>query len=185
MVIEGDEPTRSRIPSAATCQTDLPDGVDVPIADAVEPQQDDGGTGVQVPGVPSQSTASSSGQKRKFDGPAGDDNRAEDPDDPVDSSLAGSLEVPQILGLGERKYNDKQTSAHGGRYDLCELFSPPRVTAAATRMGLQGGWSLDREPVDPVTRSAWDLGDSRAQARIWKMLRRDKPLVIGLSPPCT
>ena len=68
---------------------------------------------------------------------------------------------------------------------MCELFSPPRMTAAATAQGLKGGWSLDLEAVDPITGCMWDLSTERAQAKVWKLLRRDKPLVVGLSPQCT
>ena len=38
---------------------------------------------------------------------------------------------------------------------------------------------------DPVTKSKWDLSDEKAQAKVWKLIRRDKPLVIGMSPECT
>ena len=29
------------------------------------------------------------------------------------------------------------------------------------------------------------MSEPKTQAKVWKMLRRDKPLVVGLSPPCT
>ena len=86
--------------------------------------------------------------------------------------------------LGERKPS-AQGWQHPGKYDLCELFSPPRVSAAASARGLRGGWALDVDFIDPVTGSAWDLSEPRTQEKVWKMIRRDKPLVIGLSPECT
>ena len=39
--------------------------------------------------------------------------------------------------------------------------------------------------MDPVTGSKWDVSDPMVQSKVWKVVRRDKPLVIGLSPECT
>ena len=55
----------------------------------------------------------------------------------------------------------------------------------ATSRGLRGGWSLDMNHIDPVTGSMWDLSEPRAQEMAFKLIRRDKPLLIGLSPECT
>ena len=66
-----------------------------------------------------------------------------------------------------------------------ERFCPPRVCKRALECGLRRGWSLDAKCSHPVTEMPWDLGDEKVQAKWWKMLRRDKPLVVGLSPPCT
>ena len=70
-------------------------------------------------------------------------------------------------------------------FKVCDLFSPPRASATATSRGLRGGWSLDLNHTDPITRSRWDLSEKSTQEKVWKMLRRDKPLVVGLSPVCT
>ena len=86
--------------------------------------------------------------------------------------------------LGEKKPVD-EAAGHLGRYEVCELFSPPRVCKRALECGLRGGWSLDSKCVDLVTGSSWDLSDEKVQSKVWKLLRRDKPLVVGLSPPCT
>ena len=106
--------------------------------------------------------------------------RIEDPD-PPDDAEAGLLVAPIVLMLGERR----APPGHPGRYDLCELFSPARVTAAATEQGLRGGWSLDLHHVDAVTGRKWDLSTPEDQGKVWKLLGRDKPLVVGLSPECT
>ena len=89
--------------------------------------------------------------------------------------------------LGERKAGDRRVKerSHPGRYDLCELFSPPRVAEVARTRGLRGGWSLDKLHEDPITGQYWNLSDKAVQGRVWKMIRRDQPLVIGLSPECT
>ena len=72
-----------------------------------------------------------------------------------------------------------------GAYDICELFSPARVTKFAKEEGLKGGWSLDIKHVDEVTGKTSDLSDPKVQNQVSKMLGRDKPLVVSLSPPCT
>ena len=72
-----------------------------------------------------------------------------------------------------------------GCFELVELFSAPRVVRTANANGLRGGWALDLNHCDPVTGSEWDLSEPAAQAKVWKMLRRDKPLVVGMSPECT
>ena len=94
----------------------------------------------------------SAGAKRPRDGAddEGDGERADraevdDPDMPVDGE-AGSVERP-------------------GRYDICELFSPARVTKAAAAAGLRGGWSLDLNHVDPITGCTWDLSTEKDQGR--------------------
>ena len=159
---------QSDFPAASTASyaTDFPG--DIPIPDV-----GDIGTG--------SSSSSATRGKRKFEGGEGDEARGDDPTNPEDDREMGSVEVYM---LGERKAGDRRVKdqGHPGRYDLCELFSPPR--AARTR-GLRGGWSLDKLHEDPIAGQCWNLSDKAVQGRVWKMIRRDQPLVIGLSPECT
>ena len=177
------EPMRSRGGSTVTYGEDEPvpdvDDVDLPMPTADE---------APVPG-PS-SSSSGARVKRRHEGDVGDEGRAEvpDPEDPVDIEVGiVEDECPTVLMLGERKRAASKIGEglHPGRYELCELFSPPRVTEKATERGLRGGWSLDLCHTDPITGSTWDLSEPKAQAQVWKMIRRDKPLVIGMSPECT
>ena len=39
--------------------------------------------------------------------------------------------------------------------------------------------------IDPVTKSQWDLSEEVVQSKVWRMIRRDKPLVIRMSRECT
>ena len=55
----------------------------------------------------------------------------------------------------------------------------------ANRQELRGGWALDLNHEDPVTKCKWDLSEEKTQSRAWRLIRRDKPLVIGMSPECT
>ena len=60
---------------------------------------------------------------------------------------------------------------------VSEVFSPPRIAAAATRHGLKQGRSYDL-----VT--GWNLDDSKQVKAMWKQLKEDQPILIVISPPC-
>ena len=89
--------------------------------------------------------------------------------------------------LGERRHKNVKLGehVHAGAYDICELFSPPRIAETAWARGLRGGWSLDKGHDDPITRQKWNRSSKATQEKVWKLIRRDQPLVIGLSPECT
>ena len=70
-------------------------------------------------------------------------------------------------------------------YDVCELFSPPRVCPVATEMGLRGGYSLDLTWQDEITGHSWDMMDVKNQNRLWNLLKRRRPRLLIASPPCT
>ena len=72
-----------------------------------------------------------------------------------------------------------------GRYDVCEAFSPPRMTEAAAKNGLRSGWSLDIQHVDGATGRRWDLAKPGQMQEALDLIRRDKPFLVTLSPPCT
>ena len=70
-------------------------------------------------------------------------------------------------------------------YDVCEVFSPPRTTSLARKLGLRGGWALDVASTCPITGRKWDC--LKEEDRAWgkRMLHRDKPKLLVVSPPCT
>ena len=72
-----------------------------------------------------------------------------------------------------------------GKYDIAELFSPMRMTGMAEEFGLRGGWSVDDRCTDPITGRTYDLRSKKDQNEVRKMIRRDRPLVLTASPPCT
>ena len=78
-----------------------------------------------------------------------------------------------------------RSSPKGGRYDVCEIFSPPRTTRRATHRGARGGWSLDIATTCTTTGRKWNLLEDRDQRKARSMLRRDKPQLLIASPPCT
>ena len=71
------------------------------------------------------------------------------------------------------------------RHDVCEVFSPPRICASAREQGLRGGWSVDIAIRDPSTGRSFDLRNTKDQREVKRMIRRDCPTVLVVSPPCT
>ena len=72
-----------------------------------------------------------------------------------------------------------------GKYEVVEIFSPPRVCARARERGKNGGWSLDWMVMDPITRQTWDLRQDHVKRKVLGMLRRDRPELVVACPPCT
>jgi len=61
---------------------------------------------------------------------------------------------------------------------VAELFSPPRVVAEAERLHRGSGKSYD-------LLTGYDLGKRAVQEQVSKELARDRPQLLGASPPCT
>ena len=74
---------------------------------------------------------------------------------------------------------------HGSVYDVCEIFSPPRISRVASRQGLRAGWSLDLSIECPITGRKWDCRSVEDRAWARKMVWRDKPKLLIVCPPCT
>ena len=89
----------------------------------------------------------------------------------------------EVLMLGEKR----KGLTRGGKYDLCELFSQARVTKRIRESNscLRPGWSLDLNFDDEVTGRRWDLSLEEDQEKVIRRIKKEKPLVIGLSPECT
>ena len=79
----------------------------------------------------------------------------------------------------------RQLRKSQGVYDVCEVFSPARLTAQCAKFGLRGGWALDVAHNCTVTGRKWDC--LIAEDRDWckRMVYRDKPQLLVVSPPCT
>ena len=71
-------------------------------------------------------------------------------------------------------------------FDVCEVFSPPRVVEAAKSMrNMRAGWSMDLSVECPVTRRAWDLRLESDRKLASALVLKDRPRLLILSPPCT
>ena len=95
--------------------------------------------------------------------------------------LRQQTETLDILGLSEKQWRTQGVS----QVDVAELFSPPRTAERARQRGLKGGWSLDKEVVDPWTGKTWDLSGERAREAARSLLKKTKPKLLIVSPPCT
>ena len=51
--------------------------------------------------------------------------------------------------------------------------------------GLKGGWSVDDWCTDSITGRTYDLRIRKNLNEVRKMIKRDRPLVLTASPPCT
>ncbi len=108
------------------------------------------------------------------------------------STLPGDSPSPKCRGTKELKPILKIGPSHGhaagkktSRYDVCEVFSPPRICPVATEQGLRGGWSIDMAVPEPGTKRRFDLRNQRDQNEVKRRIRRDGPTVVVVSPPCT
>ena len=73
----------------------------------------------------------------------------------------------------ETRRKEKKKEKKGSSYDICEMFSPPRIARWAKKQGLVGGWSLDLSTPCPITGRVWDC--RQAADRDWarRMVYRD------------
>ena len=72
----------------------------------------------------------------------------------------------------------------GARVDVAEIYSPPRVTAQAWRMGLRPGNAYDLTVMNEDG-EFWDFTKPEHRAKCWKELEKDKPWLVVGSPMCT
>ena len=71
---------------------------------------------------------------------------------PVGSRASGPC-AGEVAGAGSITFEERELSidffkkrvekADRSRFDICEVFSPPRVCVVASDHGLRAGWSLD------------------------------------------
>lgn len=78
----------------------------------------------------------------------------------------------------ECKAHQNQSSASSPLDDLIEVFSPPRLCAPAQQLGLVANVSMDLE-------TGWDFTISAHRAAACAEIRKRKPQVLAVSPPCT
>ena len=152
---EGDEPSRGGAPDTkrARPETEGDATGDLPLPDAGD-EEDLVEEAADVPG-----------SKRPRFG-----SESEDPSNPeveVGAMMFGVL--------------DRRSLPHvdrPGKYDVCEVFSPPRVAPHAAKRGMRAGWS-------GITGRRWDLLNVKEREMAFDLVRRDKPHTVILSPPCT
>ena len=68
---------------------------------------------------------------------------------------------------------------------VAEVYSPPRLTKIAQEHGLHALWALDLTGHDPDDGLPWDFRDPAKREKVMLMLKRDRPGLIILGPPCS
>ncbi len=69
--------------------------------------------------------------------------------------------------------------------DVSEIYSQPRVTAYAARLGLSPGFALDLAVVDPDDGLPWDFDNPDNCAKAKRKVQYAKPKLLIGSPMCT
>ena len=127
------------------------------------------------------------GKTSSFSGSTSTGHRSTDDDSPAprssededDNEVSGShVETPPAGPVLKSTIGESV-------YDVFEVFSLPRVSDAASKRGLRGGWSLDLTSTCVITGRKWDFrrpGDRRSARGL---VLRDRPQVLIFSPPCT
>ena len=86
--------------------------------------------------------------------------------------------------LGNIQRNIRTELTYRERPDVSEVYSPPRITAEAAKMGMKPGFSLDLT----VTRSdgeAWDFTRKRHRDEATRMVVESEPFGLIGTPACT
>ena len=83
-----------------------------------------------------------------------------------------------------RNRRQRRTVQQRGEYDVAEVYSPPRITEMARRMGLKDGWALDLTVVDPDDGQPWNFENPDKCKKAIKMLDRDQPMMLIVCPMC-
>ena len=74
--------------------------------------------------------------------------------------------------------NARRIRTTSSRHIFFEVFSPERVGSALKQVEPFETHSFDLT-------SGCDLLQAEQQHRLWQRLEKEKPIVVGLSPPCT
>ena len=93
------------------------------------------------------------------------------------------LEKGSRLKLPKAKRQQHSMQATG-KFDVTEIYSPPRITAMAKKMGLKDGWALDLTETDEDDNQPWDFSIPSKRKKAKDKVKADKPLVLVLCPMC-
>ena len=71
-----------------------------------------------------------------------------------------------------------------GAMDVAEVFSPPRLTRRAREFGLRAGFVVDLS-TERRRGERWDLSLQSHVKALERLIRKEKPALLVVSPPCT
>ena len=92
------------------------------------------------------------------------------------------MKLIRSMGGNTRKYRRERTK--NIRAIVMELYSPPRVSAAARLypgLGCIPGAALDLT-VNNADGKPWDFDDPQMRAEAWEIIRRDEPALVITTP---
>ena len=91
----------------------------------------------------------------------------------------------QAVKTLERDIRRTQKRSFGNaRVDVAEIYSPPRMTAMASKLGYTPGFSMDQTTLDEDG-MPWDLSLAATQRKALRRWEIDSSYLLVASPPCT
>ena len=101
-------------------------------------------------------------------------------------------DVKQILRDLDKEGNFKlpknrrqrRTAIQEMRNHVSEVYSPPRISEMAGKMGMAQGWALDLTTVDPDDGQPWNFNMKDKKNKAMNKLKEDKPFMLVVSPMC-
>ena len=88
------------------------------------------------------------------------------------------LQMPKAKGVRKRVIED------GWKTDCGDVYSPPRITKVAARMGLKPAWALDLTTRAVYEGKPLDFSNKEKRQKAARLLEQDKPLLLVVSPMC-
>ena len=104
-------------------------------------------------------------------------------------AVQNHIQVREIIrqldeGFKAPKIAKRAPVDHHGNSHVAEAYSPVRVTGVAESFGLDPGWALDLTENDPDDGEPYDFSIPEKREKAKKMVNRDKPFCLILSPMC-
>ena len=96
-------------------------------------------------------------------------------------------EYQYVLSVNEdtkKPRNLRTILEHRSPPDVCEVYSPPRITAEANKSGLKGGFAFDLTVKRPDGKP-WDFSIKANRDEAVRKVINEEPLFVIGSPPCT
>ena len=98
-------------------------------------------------------------------------------------AIIKTLEEKHDFGLPKNRRQRRSMNCQG-KHHVSEIYSPPRITKMARKMGLAAGWALDLTEVDPDDNEPWDFSKKEKRDKAMCKLKQDEPLMLIVSPMC-
>ena len=90
--------------------------------------------------------------------------------------ILNELDDRPELQLPKHQKKQPQASEPQWRTDCAEMYSPPRITAVASRMKMKRAWALDLTTKDE-NGNPWDFSIASQGKKALELLEQDKPLL--------